>query len=948
MSIKKLDQQLISDICVNQVIVDLSICVKELLENSLDAGSTDIEIQFVESGFHSIQVSDNGTGISRKDLDSIVKKGATSKLTSDEDLTNIISYGFRGEALNAIARMGKLQIITKNVEESGWKAEFDQKTGIMTCEAKQVNKVGATVSVSQLFENYPIRYVEFKKNLKNHYKKALTLIESYGLIRTDVRILAYNITNGNKKELVYSNTGPNTTLLNNIRSLLGAKVADTLGEVKHTCEKFTLLCYATKTLLSGSVDQRAVKKDIIMAYINKRPINLPKKLVAVLDEAYKQYNSGAKYVFIASFEMSPSEYDINLSVDKFDVYFKDPGTIIAEVKKMLDTFLEDQRANLKTASELVQKKIQFETKKSGKFDKSKSKEEPKDEGTRDSKMMIEEKLPQQNPIIEENDIFMDEEEYEEEDEKAFPRAIAEERALPQNIAEEKNTNNVSDNSTKKRAPPCELSELVEPELQRMKLKGEANDEESNKVRGNQQITNVERIQVENSRKLPEKPSSTRNEKTLQSKTEAGFTASLFRQYKDSLSTASIQARSRELPKFSFRKSIEEPAPKEGAESPISDNSGPAIKITEITYSKPTNPEVISEKPILLKSRTFGESPDDMDAPIEQFSAADDENTNKTATFTIKNYEKAFEGSIKENLPPAAHKPQVFFIRLDEAGNNMQPTSPIQISKLKVEQKTPKSNEFRLQKSVSENKSSEKITIDTKKFIKELTYVQDFDQNNEEISLAFKKEYFPYLEISGQFNLGFIVAFFRKTGELFLIDQHASNEKENFEALLNNFKVESQVLVLPQTVELSFSQKQTVKENIENLKKNGYSVDKKSLDEPRNQVRLIAVPSHKNYTLGANDFQELVDILSEKGTQKEYPRTSSIKKMLATRACRSSIMIGEALNMQTMRKVVSDLGTLKSPWNCPHGRPTLIKLGKIQTLSQKITRSSNSRKCSFKI
>jgi len=115
--IKKLNTEAISQICANQIIPDISAVVKELLENSLDAGASSIEIVFHESGKDKIEVKDNGSGIKHENFSILAQKGATSKLQSFEEIDNVASYGFRGEALFALNQMSDLTIMTKTKED---------------------------------------------------------------------------------------------------------------------------------------------------------------------------------------------------------------------------------------------------------------------------------------------------------------------------------------------------------------------------------------------------------------------------------------------------------------------------------------------------------------------------------------------------------------------------------------------------------------------------------------------------------------------------------------------------------------------------------------------------------------------------------------------------------------------------------------------------------------
>lgn len=233
---------------------------------------------------------------------------------------------------------------------------------------------------------------------------------------------------------------------------------------------------------------------------------------------------------------------------------------------------------------------------------------------------------------------------------------------------------------------------------------------------------------------------------------------------------------------------------------------------------------------------------------------------------------------------------------------------------------------KLQKSLALQKASSKV--------------QDIDSGDDKtaedrLSLTVSKADFGKMRIVGQFNLGFILAV--RPGddhdELFIIDQHASDEKFNFERLQAETVVQNQRLVRPQRLDLTAVEEEIVIENQESLEKNGFIVTvDESGDEPiGRRCQLISLPLSKEVVFGSRDLEELIVLLSEApaSNNMSVPRPGKVRKMFAMRACRSSIMIGKTLTTRQMQRVVHNMGTIDKPWNCPHGRPTmrhLISLG----------------------
>lgn len=210
---------------------------------------------------------------------------------------------------------------------------------------------------------------------------------------------------------------------------------------------------------------------------------------------------------------------------------------------------------------------------------------------------------------------------------------------------------------------------------------------------------------------------------------------------------------------------------------------------------------------------------------------------------------------------------------------------------------------------------------------------------EKLSLTISKSDFAKMKIVGQFNLGFILA--SRTSEknadtdggsvgddLFIIDQHASDEKYNFERLQATTIVQSQRLVHPKTLDLTAMEEEIVMENLSALSTNGFIVNvDTSGDAPVGQrCQLVALPLSRETAFSLTDLDELLALLAEPGVLAGgVPRPSKVRKMFAMRACRSSVMIGKTLTERQMGTLVRHLGELDKPWNCPHGRPTMRHL-----------------------
>jgi DNA mismatch repair protein PMS2 len=220
---------------------------------------------------------------------------------------------------------------------------------------------------------------------------------------------------------------------------------------------------------------------------------------------------------------------------------------------------------------------------------------------------------------------------------------------------------------------------------------------------------------------------------------------------------------------------------------------------------------------------------------------------------------------------------------------------------------------------------------------------DKDENSveERLALSVSKADFGHMKVLGQFNLGFILAMRpshpaarvsraidhdKDSDELFIIDQHASDEKYNFERLQAETVVQNQRLVHPKTLDLTAVEEELILNHPEALSKNGFIVSTdQSGDKPvGRRCQLISLPMSKEVIFDSQDLEELLTLLSDQAGSK-LPRPSKVRRMFAMRACRSSIMVGKTLTAKQMQRVVRHMGEIDKPWNCPHGRPTMRHL-----------------------
>lgn len=185
-----------------------------------------------------------------------------------------------------------------------------------------------------------------------------------------------------------------------------------------------------------------------------------------------------------------------------------------------------------------------------------------------------------------------------------------------------------------------------------------------------------------------------------------------------------------------------------------------------------------------------------------------------------------------------------------------------------------------------------------------------------------------MQILGQFNLGFIIT--RLQSDLFIVDQHATDEKYNFETLQQTCVLQHQPLITPLDLELTPGNEAILLDNLDVFVTNGFQFD---IDETRpfsQRVKLKSVPQSRNWSFGKEDVDELIFMLSD--CPGSLCRPSRVRAMFASRACRKSVMVGTALTAGRMREMIDNMGKIEQPWNCPHGRPTVRHLVNLDMIS----------------
>lgn len=319
MPIRLLSPEVASQIAAGEVIERPASVVKELLENSLDAGARTIAISIEEAGRKLIEVADNGSGIPSGELELAVSRHATSKLVRSDDLFSISTLGFRGEALASIGSVSHMTI-TSRVEREKEGARIKVEGGIASKPTKVGTTVGTTVRVDDLFYNVPAR-LKFLKTDVTERRMIDSLVTRYALAYPNKR---FKLSEGKNVTLQTAGDGDRRAIL---AALYGVDVAKQMLEVMAEEDGYRLTGFISPTSLT-----RSNRKEITF-FINGRWVHEIALNTALL-QAYHTLLMVGRYPLTALFlEIDPQAVDVNVHPAKAEVRFRDSDRVFSFVQR---------------------------------------------------------------------------------------------------------------------------------------------------------------------------------------------------------------------------------------------------------------------------------------------------------------------------------------------------------------------------------------------------------------------------------------------------------------------------------------------------------------------------------------------------------------------------------------------------------------------------------------
>ncbi|KAJ1733549.1 DNA mismatch repair protein [Coemansia sp. Benny D160-2] len=336
--IRKLDETVINRIAAGEIINRPSNALKELIENSLDAGSTSISIGVKDGGLKVLQIQDNGHGIRAEDMHIVCERFTTSKLKTYEDLSTIQTYGFRGEALASISHVSHLSIITKQAEsDCAYKANYSDgkivpaRPGGSSDPEPCAGNNGTVITAEDLFYNIPSRKSALK-NTRDEYTRIFEVASRYAIHNSGVAFTCRKI--GMPKADLNTQKGAST--IANIRQIFGAKIASSLVQISNTDKYFD---YEFKGSVSSSTHE--MHKSIFLLFINHRLVDHT-PIKRAVESLYTSILPKASRPFVyLDLRIKPQNVDVNVHPTKREVRFLNEDVIVGAIvdcihKKLLD------------------------------------------------------------------------------------------------------------------------------------------------------------------------------------------------------------------------------------------------------------------------------------------------------------------------------------------------------------------------------------------------------------------------------------------------------------------------------------------------------------------------------------------------------------------------------------------------------------------------------------
>ncbi|KAK1979937.1 DNA mismatch repair protein MutL [Colletotrichum cereale] len=326
--IRALDPNVVNKIAAGEIIVAPVNALKELIENSVDAGATALEVLVKEGGLKLLQITDNGCGIQKEDLEILCERHTTSKITAFEDLTSIATYGFRGEALASISHIAHLSVTTKTKDsECAWRATYldgklaPAKPGQSAEPKPTAGRQGTQISVEDMFYNIPTRRRAFRSPAEE-FNKIIDIVGRYAIHCKGVAFSCKKHGESGTSVSVQASASE----VDRIRQIYGSGVANELMPFSTSEDRWGFKATGWATNANYNI-----KKTTFLLFINHRCVDST-SIKRALEQLYSSFlpKGGRPFIYL-SLEIDPARVDVNVHPTKQEVHFLNEDDVIQSI-----------------------------------------------------------------------------------------------------------------------------------------------------------------------------------------------------------------------------------------------------------------------------------------------------------------------------------------------------------------------------------------------------------------------------------------------------------------------------------------------------------------------------------------------------------------------------------------------------------------------------------------
>ena len=873
-----LDDLTINKIAAGEVIERPASVVKEMVENSIDAGAKNITVEIKNGGISLIKITDDGCGIAADDMEIAFERHATSKIRKAEDLEMVRTMGFRGEALASIAAIAKVEMISKKANEDT-AHKIVVEGGKILDFSEAARKVGTTITVQNLFYNTPVRYKFLKKDYTEagYIEDAVTRI---ALVNKDIAIKL--ISNG--KTVVQTNG--NGDLKTVIYSIYGKDIATETIEIDYNYED---------TRVSGIIGKPVIARGNRanqLFFLNGRYIK-DKNLSAAADQAYKGMIPVGRYGFIVlNLDMDPKLVDVNVHPAKLEVRFEEETKVFKAVYHAIKSSL--------AKSELV--------------------ENVEKENVTSENINIEKNIDKDKIFSNTANNFENNESKEKEERKGFSGLFHKIMREPEESEEEMQNNALEEIFKFRQGIKNDINSVATSANTINSLS------ENSITNNNFNTTNSSNINfAENTSNYDKEAVKIINDNVLDKKITLGETliSSDTKEIDVNVVNDFIKDATTELLSTKLDNSMV---------TQIIDTQDVRNQEFDKTQIIDLQKEMLSQDTNIINDISInGVKQDTIALNIKDESS---ENMSKTNIITEDCIDNGFASIAEKLVESKLGLDNTQIIDTNKVREALRENSKETIKKIEEFEENPEFDEM-YKKTFGVDPFAVRKEKELERLEKEkMNASNDFSYATENMNVFTDTEEktpeIPYKFLGIAFSTYIIIEI---KNEMYIIDQHAAHERIMYEKVKANYYDEGerdeQFLLLPDVISLTHKEMIIAKENVQMFNRAGFSFE----EFGENTIKLMSVPSMCE---DMNTKQLFLDILDEIDTVAVTARQEKEDKFIATIACKAAVKAKMKLDDQEVATLMAQLLDLPNPFTCPHGRPTAIKMTKTD-LEKKFSR-----------